>query len=616
MLQNIRDNSQGIIAKIIVGFIVITFALFGIDSIVSLGTSADAPVTVNGVEVSEAEIYRAVEGQKNRLRQQFGSQFDENVFGEGFLRQSAVDQIIEQKVALTQAESLGAFASPKIIDQEILNTPSFQEEGVFSKERFKLLLRQNGYSPLAYRKVVAESQLVSQVQLGTGLSDQALPYEIQRQGALNAEQRSYRYQEVAIDDFKASVQLAEEDVLEYYEANKQRFQTQETVVVDYVVLNKADIVSEQEVSEEDIDALYLAYQDEQSGLEERQSSHVLIEVNDDRSEAEAQVLAEEVSAKAQSGQDFAALAQEFSDDIGSKASGGDLGFNTKGGFVEEFDDALFAMAKGDISSPIQTEFGFHVIKLIDIRSPEIASLDDKRAELTEQVLAGYAAEKFAEVAEALAATAYENESIDDLVEVSELNLVKQTTDAFTRGGGSGFAANPAITKAAFSEEVLEDRQLSEVLEISEDQIAVLGLAQHNLPKTKALDLVREEVETTLIAQKAKALAKEEAEKIQQSIVNGSTLSGQWIDVVATFDDAAEAPSELNAAVFALPKAEGESALSATTAGFAVAALKEVIAATAEAKVEDQGLSQGKSTESFYSYRQWAKSHSEIERAGS
>jgi peptidyl-prolyl cis-trans isomerase D len=184
MLQNIRDNSQGTIAKIIVGFIIITFALFGIESIVALGNSESAPATVNGTDIEEVEILRLVEMQKNRFRQQFGENYDESLFNDSFLRQSALEQLIEQKVAVTQARELGGYVSTQSVDKAILASPEFQQDGEFSSDRFKMVLRRSALTPLAYRAVLEEQALVTQIQLGTGLTDTALPFEVKRQQAL------------------------------------------------------------------------------------------------------------------------------------------------------------------------------------------------------------------------------------------------------------------------------------------------------------------------------------------------------------------------------------------------------------------------------------------------
>jgi len=408
MLQNIRDNSQGIIAKIIVGFIVITFSIVGIESIVALGGGDDAPVVVNGEEISEAEIMRLVQIQKQRLLQQFGGQLDENLFNDGFLRQSVIEDLIEQKVAVTQAESLGAYASQQVIDNEILNNPGFQEDGKFSADRFKMMLRQNGLTPMGFRELMASGQISSQIESAASLSDVATPSEVERANALQSEVRRYEYATFDAKALEAEVEVSEEELNSYYEANASRYQTEEAVRVDYVVLNKSSVEADEEIDEETLQGAYQDYVDAESVKEERKASHILIEITDERNEEAAESLAQQLSEKAKQGEDFAALAKEHSDDIGSKNLGGDLGFNSKGGFVEEFDDALFAMNKGDVSGAVKTEFGFHVIKLEDIRKPEIASFEDKKAEIEQAFIAEQQDAKFAELGEALAAAAFEN----------------------------------------------------------------------------------------------------------------------------------------------------------------------------------------------------------------
>lgn len=614
MLQNIRDNSQGIIAKIIVGFIVITFSIVGIESIVALGGGDDAPVVVNGEEISEAEIMRLVQIQKQRLLQQFGGQLDENLFNDGFLRQSVIEDLIEQKVAVTQAESLGAYASQQVIDNEILNNPGFQEDGKFSADRFKMMLRQNGLTPMGFRELMASGQISSQIESAASLSDVATPSEVERANALQSEVRRYEYATFDAKALEAEVEVSEEELNSYYEANASRYQTEETVRVDYVVLNKSSVEADEEIDEETLQGAYQDYVDAESVKEERKASHILIEITDERNEEAAESLAQQLSEKAKQGEDFAALAKEYSDDIGSKNLGGDLGFNSKGGFVEEFDDALFAMNKGDVSGAVKTEFGFHVIKLEDIRKPEIASFEDKKAEIEQAFIAEQQDAKFAELGEALAAAAFENENIADLVETSGLDVVKQTTALFTRGQGKGVAANPAVRTAAFSEKVLSDNELSDVIELSDSEILVLGLAEHKLPKTKALADVSAQITATLTAQKAQQLAKEKAEALQQKLAAGETVKVAWVAAEATFQGAEEVDAEVNSKAFSLAKEKGALANVATQQGYAVVRLLEVSQGEAQDD-QSQLVVQQNASASLLSYRQWAKTNSEIERSG-
>jgi peptidyl-prolyl cis-trans isomerase D len=617
MLQNIRDNSQGTIAKIIVGFIIITFALFGIESIVALGNSESAPATVNGSEIEEREILCLVEMQKNRFRQQFGDNYDENLFNDGFLRQSALEQLIEQKVAVTQARELGGYVSTQSIDKAILAAPEFQQDGEFSSDRFKMVLRRSALTPLAYRAVLEEQALVTQIQLGTGLTDTALPFEIKRQQSLKSEQRDYEYVVFNTADLKNEIQLSESDIEGFYETNKQRYKTEEQVSVDYVVLNKSDLDADIEVGEEQIEQVYQDYIDQIGETEERQASHILVEINDERNDDTASALAQQLSVKANNGDNFAELAKQHSDDIGSKNVGGDLGFNTRGGFVTEFDDELFAMTEGQVSEPVKTEFGYHVIKLVAIRKPEVMSKDAKQADIIAQIKSSQLSELFAEKSEALAAAAFENDDIENLVETSDLGLKAQNSGLFNRSEGAGIALNAAIRNAAFAEKVLADRELSDVIEISADQVVVIGLSKHVEPAVKPLADVKTIIEGQLITEKANELATVKANDLVSQLESGSGSVSWTQATAATFDDAGEAPAEINKIIFSLAKTAGEVTTAKTANGQAVARLKSVsqieVAATAE---DNATISQSKANESFYVYRQWAKTNSEVERSGS
>jgi peptidyl-prolyl cis-trans isomerase D len=617
MLQNIRDNSKGTIAKIIVGFIIITFALFGIESIVALGSSDSAPASVNGTDIKEVDILRLVEMQKNRFRQQFGENYDESLFNDSFLRESALEQLIEQKVAVTQARQLGGYVSEKSIDSAILASPEFQQDGEFSSDRFKMVLRRSALTPLSYRDVLEQQALITQVQLGTGLSDTALPFEVKRQQALKAEQRDYEYVIFNASDLKKDIKLSVEDIQAFYDANKQRYQTEEKVSVDYVVLNRSDLKSDIQVDDDEINQGYQDYLNQLSATEERKASHILVEVNAERNDEAASSLAQQLSLKANNGDDFAELASQYSDDIGSKNVGGDLGFNTRGGFIVEFDDALFAMTEGQVSEPVKTEFGYHVIKLEAVRKPEVMSKDDKQSDIIAQIKASQLSLIFAEMAESLAAAAFENNSIENLVANSDLGLVARKSALFSRSEGAGIALNASVRSAAFEENVLADRELSDVLEISADQIVVVGLSKHVTPAIKPLVDVKVIVNGQLLTERADALALNNSQALVAKLEAGDSALIWSQAKAATFANAGEAPAELNKAVFALAKEPGKVTSAKVSTGQAVARLKSVAQVEVAASTEDRAaISQAKANESFYVYRQWAQSNSDIERRGS
>jgi peptidyl-prolyl cis-trans isomerase D len=318
-----------------------------------------------------------------------------------------------------------------------------------------------------------------------------------------------------------------------------------------------------------------------------------------------------------SGDDFSALAKEYSDDIGSKNVGGDLGFNTRGGFVVEFDDALFAMTEGDVSEPVKTEFGYHVLKLEKIRKPDVMSKEDKRIDIIADIKASQLKEMFAEMSESLAAAAFENDNIENLVANSNLGLKANTSALFSRSQGEGITLNASVRNAAFDEKVLADRELSDVIELSADQVVVIGLSKHVEPAIKPLADVKMIINGQLLTERANALATEKANALVAELAAGDS-SVAWTEVkAATFTDAGKAPTELNQAVFALAKQAGEVTSAKVSMGQAVARLKSVVQVDVAAAAEAQAAArQRKANESFYVYREWAKTNSEVELSGS
>jgi len=611
MLQTMRDNAQGMIAKVIVFFIIFVFALWGVESIVSLGGGTPATATVGDQEITEADIVRTVEQQKANLRRQFGEQYDENLFNEKFLRQSALEQLIEQKVALVQADKLGLRAASSAIDETIVTIPAFQQDGRFDKEQFQNVLRMNGLSPLTFRASLADDIKTNQARAAFVLSSVETPFAVQISEALNNELRTFSFYEVNAKDLEASIELSDDDIQLAYEANKDRYKTEEQVRIQYVQLKRADIAAKQDVSEEELQAAYLDYQSRELAKEQRSSSHILIEANDDRNDADALALAKEIKSRLDKGEDFAALAKEYSDDIGTKNAGGNLGLNTKGSFVPEFEDVLYALQPQQISSPVKSEFGYHIIRLDSIVTPAVKTLAEMKTELSREVREGKAEAMYAEQMQELSNISFSAESIADVA--SALNLELQSTDFFSRQNGNGIALNEGVRQVAFQENVMLDKQISEVVEL-QDGAVVLAVSEHNDASVKPLSDVKAQVVANLKRERALA----QARVLADAIVSGEEQAKVWKKVSATFQQSSEAPRLAQQKAFALTV--GQSDVVKTPGGFTVVTLDAVDAKNwQDMALSDEAKESGRAQNSradMLSYQAWAKSATKIERSGS
>lgn len=607
MLQTMRSNAQGTIAKVIVGFLIVVFALWGVESIVTMGGGERAVVEVDGEEITEAEIARAVEQQKINLSRQFGERYDENLFNEQFLRQSAIEQLIEQKVALVQARELGLVAAQRSIDETIVQIPAFQVEGKFDRERFQAVLRNNGLTPLTFRNGLAEEILTSQASAGFVLTTFKTPFAAQFATALDQEQRTFRFVEVNASALEAGIQLSAEEIQAAYEATQERFRTPEQVSVNYVLIKRNDLVAKQTVSEDDLKKAYAQYQDREAQQEQRKASHILLETGD-RSEKEALELAAELKKRIDAGESFEALAKEYSDDIGTSQAGGDLGLTTRGSFVDEFEDALYALNKGEVSAPVKTEFGVHLIKATDIVKSEIKSLAAMRAELTETVREAKAFDAFNAQVRELSDVSFSAESLAEVAQAVGAKV--EQTALFTRDAGEGIALSSNVRESAFSDAILFDKEISSVIE-HDGYALVLAVNEHKPEAVQPLAEVEPQVVAGLKRERALSQAKTSAD----AIAAGTEKASKWTKVTTTYAQASDAPRAAQQRAFALVK--DQAAVVGTPGGYSVVvvdaiASKDWTAVEAGKEAVEAGRGQN-SRNDFFSYQAWSRAVTNVER---
>ena len=517
MLQNIRDNSQGWIAKTIIGIIVALLALTGVDAIFTSTSNSQNAAEVNGEKITTAELSQAVEMQRRQLLQQLGRDFGASLLDEKLLREAALNGLVERTLLLDSAKDAKFAFSQQALDQLILKTPEFLVDGQFNAERFDQVIRQLGYSRLQFRQMLEQEMLIGQLRAGLANSGFVTDAQVQAFAALEKQTRDFATLTLKAD--LNAVTLSDDDIKAYYDAQASEFMTPEQVVLEYVELKKDAFFDQVEVTDE---ALQSAYQSEIANLaEQRRAAHILVEVNDKLNDEQAQAKLVAVQKRLEQGEEFAALAKEVSDDSGSAGEGGDLGFAGPGVYDPAFEEALYALKENAVSAPVRSEFGWHLIKLLGVQAPEVPSFASLEEKLQRDLKARQVEQRFVEVSKDLEDAAFE---ASDLAQpAQELGLEVKTTEAFGRQGGTeGLTANRQVVQAAFSDEVLEDGSNSSVIELDPNTVVVVRVKQHNKPEQLPLEQVADSIRAQLIKVRASEAVKAKGEEQLAALRDGQT----------------------------------------------------------------------------------------------
>jgi len=610
MLQAIRDGSKGPVAKVIVGLIILTFALFGIESIVALGGGEDAPATVNGEEISEFQVLQAVQMQKRRFQAQLGENFDPSIFKDELLRESSVESLINETIVKQAAEDAGVQFSNAQIDALILQSPEFQVNGKFDAAQFDLVLRSAGFTRQTYRELLRTSLLTQQLQNAWQTTSFATPLEAESIAKLEAQTRDFSFSTLSLEEMKKDVVVSDEEIEKYYQENTHEFMIPEKVSIKYVELNAEKLGSSIEITEADIKDSYDQLVAESNSKKEYRAAHILLlETN----EAAQQTMAE-IQAALDQGKDFESLAKEYSEDDTSKFSGGDLGFADDSVYEDEFATALIGLEKGQVSAPVETRDGLHLIKLLDVRQPEVAPFSDLKDSLASDLRSEAVQVIYLETLERLKDEAFSSSNLDSVAASLELEI--KTEGPFARSGGEGIASNRNVIESAFSELVMDEGANSEVIELNDTNAVVIHLDQYLESKPKELADVRSEINTKLIAKKATEALTAAAELY---LAEPQSFVGKW----ASFEDKTRqftgAPQEVVAKAFEMGISDSGSSYSLVDLKNGDKALielkginREIAAETNES--QKQKVSRVKSTTEFRSYFEYQREEADIEKS--
>lgn len=624
-MEGFRRLIKGWLGKIMLGAVVFVFVIYGAESLMVLATRPQPVAEVNGEEISRQQLDARIEQHRQRQAQQLGERVSELDLSAETLAPDVLDALVDRIVMTQRAEALSLGVSDRVIMQWITEIPSFQQDGQFSEEILRVMLARNGYSLQEFLAEVKNDYVLRQLQQGLAESFFMTPHEIKQLVALQEQSRSFQYAMLKPEDFLPQVSVTPDELQAYYQNNTAQFRTKEKAKFNYLRLSAADLADEVTVSDEALQQAYAAEVKRASANEQRRAAHILIspEITDETAETESADIADaeaspnkeaspktaaeladdvayekikSIQAALDAGEDFAELAKAHSMDPGSASQGGDLGFATRGTMVDEFDAALFELEVGELSGIVKTEFGYHLIKLEEIKAAEAPVLADIRDTLIAQIKQDKAQALFEEQVDQLNTLAFESGDLVPLAEAFSLEI--QTSDWVERDSPSGFFADPKVIKSAFSNEVIQDGFNTDAIFLAGDtEAVVLRLNEYAPAVIQSLDTVREQVRELVAREAAKAVAAKQGRAAIASLKAGKDKAAvsqeyglNWSEHDAVKRLATEVPRAVTQHAFQMARpTESQKSYSGVEAedGFAVIMLESVTEDSAELSDDEQ-----------------------------
>ena len=562
MLQDIRENSQGVVAKIIIGLIVAVFALTGMEMLGG-GLLQPEVAEVNGEEITQFQLDQNVQN----LLASVGGQLEG--IDQGLLESIALNQLIEETILRQQAFNTSMVISNSRLDRNILATPSFQVDGVFNSDMAIRTMAAQGLNVDGYRQLLTQNMLVSQMASAYTNSNFVTESELNKFAELTAQSRDFRYLSVTLGTRTLGIAISDEEISEYYENNPDAFIEEETVIAEYVILDKDVISQELDVNEGEILAQYEAERSEYEGSSEKRAAHILFEVGFEYNEEEALELATATQQRLADGEDFAALALELSSDIVSGEEGGDIGYTDGTAFPAAIEEALETLSLDEVSAPVVSEFGVHLVKLTEDAENIFATFEEARDRIERDLKSSEVELIYGERLQDLSNLAFETGDLQTISE--ELGLEISQSEPIGRSGGSNIFSNQSAVDAVFSDEVLIDGNNSDVIELSDLQSVVVRVTEFNEAAVLPLEEVQPEIAVILRTEMERQAIQDLGNQLAEAADAGEGLEElltenelEWIEETEINRDAFTVNREVLDAVFALQRPQGEPELASIT----------------------------------------------------
>ncbi len=524
MLTSIRERATGWIAWAIVILITIPFALWGVNSYFTEGVNANV-AEFEGEQIDYQSYQRALYSERERVRQAYGGNASAQLLSGQVLGRQVIEQLVNETLLFRAAQDQGFRISDDQLAEAIRNAPGFQSEQGFSRELYERVLRFSGFSPSEFEAIQRNSAATQQLQTGFIESTLRIDAMVEDLLSLLIQRRVGEYVIVEPATFLAEVEVSNAQIEAEYKNNESLYVDDEKLKVEYIEISPADFASNYAPTDETLREIYDAQAQQFFEEEQRSVRHILLE-GEAGDNFSALAEAQELVARLRSGEDFSTLATEYSTDIGSAAQGGNLGWINRGATVPAFESVAFTLEENEISDPVESEFGVHIIRVDEIQAERIKLFEDVRDELVEQAMRAQAESEMFETAEELRNIAFEQP--DSLLPAADLLGQRvRISDWFSRSEGTGIASSPSVRDAAFETTLLEDGFNSDVITLEDGRQVLLRKYEYRPAETLSLDLVKDEITEKLLVAEGAKLAQEFSESMIEELDSGS----DWTETI-------------------------------------------------------------------------------------
>lgn len=540
MLLDLREKvrSSKPLKYSLITLICIPFALVGIGSYFSGGSAA--PVAeVNGQPIDPQQLERAYQQQRQQLARMFGGQLPEAFANENLLREQALQQLITQQVLESEVANQKFAVGDKALGRAIRKLPNFQVNDRFDSETYQLQLRASGMTVPAFEQSFRDDTAINQFRTGIIDTSFTLPQEAERLAALGRQTRTVEAVQFDFDNAKEGIEVADEDVVSYFDENKGSYNFPRRAKIQYIELSSAQIAADMDVTDDDAQKYYEDNRGNYMREEQREVSHILLSL-DDADEAEQTSKLTDIKTRVEAGESFGDLAKEFSEDIGSAESGGSLGIISPGGIGmgAEFESAVFELAaEGALSDPIKSDFGVHLIMLDAILAESGKPFEDVREDVIATLQQDNADKEYFDLRELLVELSFDNpgslEAASDStgIEIKTSNWLDTDTDS------GPVLSNPQLMAAIFSPDVLDDENNSDPIEVGDRHVVVLRVQEYEDARPKTLEDVREDAVDALKGERATEILNARSEAALERLDNGdsATMIAEGDDFASVFE---------------------------------------------------------------------------------